>query len=633
LPLSTLTLTEISQVAHVWLTAKTSKFGLARCGQGANFGWPVGAVMRYRVLGPLEIEASGELLPIRGAKQRALLAILLMHANEVVSRDVLIEDLWGDAGPTASVHSLEVLISRLRKALYAGDSSLVTRPTGYELLVGAEELDLTQFERLCKVGRLALNSGAAEQAAEALTGALALWRGRPFEDIAYEPFAQIEIERLEERRLAALEGRIEADLALGRHADVVEELEALVTAHPLRERLRAQLMIALYRSGRQAEALRVYRDARRELVAELGIEPGDALRKLEQAILRHDPELEIVPVSSRTSDSKRAAQSPLKLRVAVRRRVLLLALVLGAVAAAVGAAVAVLSPGDPGLPGIDPDSVGVIDPRSGRIVAETPVGQRPTAVASDGGVWIANFDSGTLSHIDRQSREVVSVTNAGGTPTGLAVGDGAVWVSNGFANRLLRLDPRDGEVTATIPIDGHPGAIAVDRNGVWVANRIAGSVARIQPDLLQVTTIRVGGGPSGIAVGDGSVWVANALGRTLTEIDSTTARIVRRRIALRCAPAGVAFGAGSVWVTCTTANEVARLNPHTDQSTATIRVGSGPTGVAIVNGRVWVADTLDREISEIDPTRDAVVRNIPTGARPEGLAAVQRELWVTAHRN
>jgi DNA-binding SARP family transcriptional activator/DNA-binding beta-propeller fold protein YncE len=547
----------------------------------------------------------------------------------------LIEDLWGDAGATAGVHSLEVLISRLRKALHAaGDPSLVTRPTGYELLVGPEELDLMRFERLFKVGRLALSSGAAEQAAQALRGALGLWRGRPFEDLAYAPFAQIEIERLEERRLAALEGRIEADLALGRHADVVEELEVLVTAHPLRERLRGQLMIALYGSGRQAEALRVYRDARRELVAELGIEPGDALRKLEQAILRHDPELEIAPaVASRTTDSKRAARAPLRGRAAARRRALLLALVLGAVAAAVGATVALLSPGDAGLPSIDPDSVGVIDPRSGRIVAETPVGQRPTAVASDGGVWIANFDSGTLTHIDRHSREVVSVTNAGGTPTGLAVGGGAVWVSNGFANRVLRLDPRSGEVTATIPIVGHPGAIAVDRNGVWVANRIGGSVARIQPDLLQVTTIRVGGGPSGIAVGDGSVWVADALGRTLTKIDSTTARIARKRIALRCAPAGVAFGAGSVWVTCTTANEVARVNPRTDQSTATIHVGSGPTGLAILDDRVWVADTLDREISEIAPKRDAVVRNIPTGARPEGLAAVQGELWVTAHRN
>jgi YVTN family beta-propeller protein len=583
--------------------------------------------MYYRVLGPLEIEDHGELLPLGGAKQRALLAVLLLHANEVVSRDVLIEDLWGERGRPGSVHSLEVHVSRLRKVLRKGeDQRLVTQPTGYQLNVAADEVDLLCFERLLEEGRLALRSGGAPEAAKTLREALALWRGRAFEDVAYESFAQVEIERLEERRLEALEERIDADLALGHHADLVAELEALVRRYPLRERLREQLMLALYRSGRQAEALAAYQSARRELVEELGIEPGHALRDLEQRILRHDAELEAPPLQPSEAPVVREE------RFADRRRLLLIALVLsGLGAAAIGIVVALLSGGESGLSGLTADSVGAIDPHSGKIVAETPVGQRPTDLAADGGVWVANFDSGTLSRIDPETRKVVSVTNAGGTPTGLAAGDGSVWVSNGFAGRVLRVDEQRGRVTATIPIEGHPGAIAVDRNAVWVANPITDTVARIDPNSLQVSTIRVGSGPIGIAVGASSVWVANGLERTLTRIDSFTGAVLGRRIALRFAPMGVAFGDGSVWVTGTAADSLARVNPKTDQSSASIPVGDGPTRVVVFARRVWVADTFGRSVSEIDPARNRVVRTIGFGESPEGIAFSQGRLWVAAY--
>ena len=248
--------------------------------------------MEFRVLGPLEIENDGTLLALGGAKQRALLAMLLMHANEVVSRDSLIEGLWGETAGDRASHSLEAQVSRLRKALRRdSEQILLTRPNGYMLSLGADQLDLFVFERLLEEGRSALETGAADDAAAALRRALALWRGRAFDDVSYEPFAQIEIERLEERRLEAIEDRIEADLAVGRDVQLASELEALVRKHPLRERFRGQLMLALYRSGRQAEALDEYQDARRALVDELGIEPGPGLRELEQAILRQDPEL------------------------------------------------------------------------------------------------------------------------------------------------------------------------------------------------------------------------------------------------------------------------------------------------------------------------------------------------------
>jgi DNA-binding SARP family transcriptional activator len=252
--------------------------------------------MEFRILGPLEVEEAGRLLPLGGAKQRALLAILLLHANEVVPRDRLIDELWGGAPPDTATTALQVHVSQLRKLLdpaaTRGDEELlVTRTPGYVLRVEPAQLDLRRFEALVAEGKAALAKGDAESARERLAEGLALWRGRPLSDLDSAPFARAEGLRLEELRLAALEERIEADLALGRHADLVSELEGLVVHHPLRERLRGQLMLALYRCGRQADALDAYRKGRRLLDEELGLEPGEALQRLERAILNQDPAL------------------------------------------------------------------------------------------------------------------------------------------------------------------------------------------------------------------------------------------------------------------------------------------------------------------------------------------------------
>jgi DNA-binding SARP family transcriptional activator len=245
--------------------------------------------VEYSILGPLEVAVNGRPVPLGGTKQRALLAILLLHRNEVVPTDRLIEDLWGDDVPAAAAKTVQVHISRLRKAL--DSPALETRPRGYALRVDADQFDLQRFEVLTKEGRRRLAGGDAAGARSALDDALTLWRGPALADFAYEPFAVAEIARLEELRIAANEDRLDADLALGQHNAAVPELEALIAAHPLRERLRRQLMLALYRGGRQAEALESYRDARSTL-DELGIEPSRALRELEGAILRHDPSLD-----------------------------------------------------------------------------------------------------------------------------------------------------------------------------------------------------------------------------------------------------------------------------------------------------------------------------------------------------
>ena len=245
--------------------------------------------MDFRVLGPLEAVADGQVVELKAAKPRALLAILLLHAGEPVSSDRLVEDLWAARPPATATKVLHTYVSQLRKAL--GNDVIVTRSGGYELRVEPGALDLHRFERLVAEAR----ESAPPAAAENLREALALWRGPPLAEFAFEPWAQGEIGRLEERRLAALQDRIEADLALGRAADLVGELERLVAEHPLLERLRGQLMLALYRSGRQAEALEAYRTGRAALVDELGIEPGPELRRLERAILDQDPELDVPP--------------------------------------------------------------------------------------------------------------------------------------------------------------------------------------------------------------------------------------------------------------------------------------------------------------------------------------------------
>ena len=250
--------------------------------------------MEFRILGPLEAREEGRSLGLGGAKQRALLAILLLHANEVVSSDRLIDDLWGEEPPETAASALRVHIAQLRKAL-GSSGVLLTRSPGYVLQIEPGQLDVDRFAQLVEEAGRAFADGRWKHASERLREALALWRGSPLADFAYERFAQTDISRLEELRLAALEKRIEADLALGRHAELVGELEALVAEHPLRERLRAQLMLALYRSGRQAEALAAYQDVRRILVEELGIDPGAELHDLERGILRQDPSLALLP--------------------------------------------------------------------------------------------------------------------------------------------------------------------------------------------------------------------------------------------------------------------------------------------------------------------------------------------------
>ena len=254
-------------------------------------------MLEFRILGPVEVLVDGAVVPLGGEKQRALLALLLLDAGRVVSTDRLIDALWGEQPPRTAATSLQNFVSQLRKVL--GADAVETRAPGYRLRVEPDQLDLHRFERLLEDARAEAD---AKTRAQKLRAALGLWRGAALAEFVFQAWAGSEAARLEELRLTALEERVEADLEAGRHADVVGEVESLVREHPVRERLRGQLMLALYRAGRQAEALEVYHSARQTLVEELGIEPGPTLQELYKSILRQEAALELGAVTPSPQD-------------------------------------------------------------------------------------------------------------------------------------------------------------------------------------------------------------------------------------------------------------------------------------------------------------------------------------------
>jgi DNA-binding SARP family transcriptional activator len=350
--------------------------------------------MDFRILGPLEVLYADRPQPLVAAKHRTLLATLLLHANHIVSADKLIACIWDDEPPRSAVNLLQTYVSRLRKLLAADDDTdaravLSTRGPGYQLRVEPDRLDLYRFERLVEQGRRQLAAGEAEPAATTLRAALRMWRGSPLSDITSVSLRRTEIPRLEECRLAALEDRIEADLQRGQDHELVGELEWCVQAYPLRERMRAQLMLALHRAGRQADALRVYQDTRTVLVEEFGLEPCAELRKVQESILRADPALDPAPRRLRPAGPRPATwpfQLPSDIQDFTGRR------------AAIGAIESVM---DPGLEPVTAVRICVISGKAGvgKTALEVHVAHRLRSLFPDGQLY-ANLQGSTLEPVD-----------------------------------------------------------------------------------------------------------------------------------------------------------------------------------------------------------------------------------------
>jgi YVTN family beta-propeller protein len=591
--------------------------------------------LEVRLLGPVEARRDGAPLALGGGRQRALLAALALRRGQVVSTDRLIDELWGEHPPETAATALHGLVSQLRKALEpdrAHPTVVVTRPPGYVLALESEGVDAERFERLVAAGNEALESGRSDDARRALAEALALWAGTALAGVE-QPFARAEAHRLDELRLHAQEERIDADLALGHAAAVVPELEALIEREPLRERPRAQLMRALYASGRQAEALDAYREARARLHDELGIEPGPELRELERRILSQDPEL----ASASWLQRRRARR--------VRRRALVLG-GLGAVLVAAGIGTAFLVRGEePAAVVARANSVAVVDPGSNRVVDAIPVGAQPTAVVvGHGSVWVANTADGTVTRIDERSREVVGSVGVGAPASSLTVSEDAVWVGNGSAGTVSRIDAATNAVD-TMDVSLRPDDIVKDTvygvataaGSLWVG--VGRTVLRLDPQTgARLARIDLGAVPLALAGSDEALWIA-AGDERLIRIDPITNRPgASAEIAF---PRDTAVDADRVWViqgnfqrAAVSAFDADSLAPR-----GLIELGAGtpsdvyPNALALGGEAVWVAlqrYDVPSELLRIAPTTGGQEpARIPLAADPTDVAVGDDRVWVT----
>jgi DNA-binding SARP family transcriptional activator/ABC-type branched-subunit amino acid transport system substrate-binding protein len=590
--------------------------------------------VKYGLLGLLELVEGGETVSVGRGKESALLAILLLNANTPVSTDRLVADLWGERPPGNAVKNVQQYVSRLRRAVGAG--RLATTPGGYSLRLEPDDLDCDRFEHLAADGRAALESGEAATADRLLTDALDLWRGPALADFSYDEFAQEPARRLEGERRAVVADRVDARLALGQDDSLIPELQQLIDEDPLWERPRGQLMIALYRSGRQSEALDAYRDTRAMLDRELGLDPSPELQELERRILNQDAAL------------GRHRRSPAG--VEKRRRLLAATAALLVAIAAVTTGVVAFGGGSSGAVGNN--QVAALDSSGGAPPSYTTVGTTPGDVAvGAGGIWVLNADDRTITRLDPKTRRVVKTFAVSGQPTELAAGEGAVWVgssttagglieSEADTTEVSRVDPVSNQVTSTAQLLSPGRALGLStRAGVTLLAAGGGAVWAIAPDgsisRLDPKTgarrARIPVAASALAVGDGGVWFATAVEGTpaIGHVDARTNKVDRVIPIQTNSLVGVAVGAGSVWATDPVEGVVWRVEPGQKPVERTIPVGFGVAQIAFGDGAVWAANLASATLSRIDPRTETVTKTRQVAGTPQGLAVGGGAAWVS----
>jgi YVTN family beta-propeller protein len=600
----------------------------------------------YRILGPLEVRDGGRSISLGTAKQQALLAVLVLHADKFVPREQLIDELWGESPPPTAAKAVQVYVSHLRKLLaHNGEQAIITRPHGYVLALDGEGIDALSFERLSGEARELAAGGDAERAAALFREALELWRGPALAGLMFESTAANEVERLEEERIAVLMDRIDCDLSLGRHEQLVGELEGMVAQHPLRERFRGQLMLALYRSGRQADALRVYREGRDALVDQLGLEPSEPLQRLERAILVHDPALEApagVAAPSMPAAAKRETASANR---RLSRRFVAGASVALTVVAVILAFLARRDEASAKL--LEPNSVAFIDAGSGRVTRSFPVGRLPVALAVAGdSVWVANQEDQTVSRLDRRTGKILATIPVRAHPTGVTAYRGRVWVWT-VEGWLVPIDPRFdvAGVAVVLPPPGvDPAFIGADRP---LRGREAGKIAaaggflwisapgttiiRVPPETPERHRVFVpaDGAQGAIVAWNGDLWVGG-----YSQVFPIDARSGIERTGIRVGLVrDLAFGSGSLWVI--SGLETGQQRVRTGLRRVDVRgrivrnqiaLGSNLLAVDVAAGSVWLASGTT--IRRVDPENDQVVEEIPIGVTPTDLAGDVDGVWV-----
>jgi DNA-binding SARP family transcriptional activator/ABC-type branched-subunit amino acid transport system substrate-binding protein len=585
-------------------------------------------VLDFRILGPLEVRDGETALHLGGAKQRAVLALLLLHANEVVSTGRLIDELWGASPPDDATTALQAHVSRLRKALPGGAEVLVTRQPGYLVRVEPAQVDLQRFESRVSDGRAALADGDAASASRLLREALELWRGRPLADLEDEPFARDAIADLEEGWLDAVGSRIDADLALGRQTELIQELRALVREHPLREGFRAQLMLALYRTGRQTEALDVFADTSRTLDADLGLAPGPELQRLQQSVLNHDPALELPSVA--------AASRRRPFGVAIAVAVLLAAAVVAAIVVHSkrhGASPVAIAPGT--------GSVVTLDATNGDVLGRVAAGRTPSAIAVRNGVaWLVDADAQTVLRVSDR----VETFSTGSTPTDVAVGQGSVWVAGGrplaraqfvgpVATGVARIDETTGTSRGVTPLPLRGGSlsnlvenhVAARGNAAWAVTADY-SVVRIERATGVITARSAAIPAAAVAAGPAGVWALGIEG-TVARLDERTGRPIARVHVPTESVGSIAVGRDAAWVTSPD-GLVWRIGASPHPTVGAIELDRGVDDVVAGATAVWVANPLAGTVVEIAARSSRVERTVELGGIPRSLALDGGKLWV-----
>lgn len=573
--------------------------------------------MRITVLGPFAVVHEEGAVTVPKGNERALVALLALHAGRPLPADTIVESLWGEDAPTSARDMVRVYVARARTRL---GGSIEHDASGYALLVDEEDVDALLFEHLREQGGRKLGGGSEDEAVALLRQAIDLWRGEALQEFRDFPFAREAIPRLEEARLAATEDLCDAELAFGHAAQLVPLLERLVEENPYRERLRGQLMLALYRDGRQAEALAHYRDGRRRLVEEIGIEPGPKLRDLERSILQHDPILD-GPAHPKHGGSTPAVQAKRK------RRTRLAALATVGLVAGLGVALSVfeMTRGSATVR-VVPNSLAVVDGSSGRLEASVRLPGVPVDVATDTrDIWVALGEPHEIAKIRRRTRTVAKIPVAG-VPRRIVRVPGGLWIDSSYSGAITRLDVFSGSVGR--PIRLFPPtriSFAWGRHGLWAAGSPGGEAVELDPRTARVRRrIRDLDSPSAIATDPRGEWFASANRAEVQHVLGGTSH----RIPIGSSPVDVAVGLGAAWAVTPADGKLWRIDPRRNDVVAIVGVPADPESVVVADGSVWVGSRQPGVLTRVDPTTNRVVSSLVLGRPIDALTSSGRKLWV-----
>jgi DNA-binding SARP family transcriptional activator len=579
-------------------------------------------------------------LTIGGVKQRALLAALLLRANQTVTTARLIDDLWGEERPASATKMVHIYVSRLRQLFGADATSLLPSvPGGYEFRLADTEFDLEIVEAAAAEGR-SLAEVNPREAASRFRDALSVWRGAPLDDVSAEPFARVAIPRLEELRRAILDDRMAAELAAGHHQDVLGELLTIAADEPYRERPHRHVMLALYRCGRQPEALEIYRNFRRRIAEEFGLDPSPELRHLEASILAHDPAVSTPPTPFVRPEQAPAVVSPNAPAPAhpgppANRIRWFVAAAVVIVAVGSTALVAVLHRRG-GTDSINrvlhTNSVAVLDASTGRLDGDVRVGANPGPIVMSGSTaWIGSGQDHTVDRVDARRLVVTKTFGLAAPPQALAASGERIWIANGFAGTLSRiLAPYNQLSTPFYPDRALGGLLAVagTNSALWVGLS-DGSLVHLDPASLRlVVKYHLDRHPAVIAVSGDSVWAIPLSGDELERVNAAD-RGTAETIRLPGPPHGLAADAEHVWVAISDPNEVLDFDPATGHAVATYRLQSSPTGVAAAAATAWVVEGTTGDLERVGGNSGVPRMTLHLGHRLGDVAVSGSKVWVT----